>query len=506
MPSLGDIKRRIKSVQNTQQITKAMKMVSASKLKKAQDEIVAARPYAGKMLDMISRLAASMFAESEAKDKEDAANGAWLDDEEVWDSWDVATDASVEDGPGSEDEGASPEGGEAGDVEPLDIATDTPVEDGPEGEEQGAAPEGEEAGGEETAPPVATDASVEDPPEGEDKEAAPEGEETAEEASEPVSEMPVEPWPEDEGQGAAKPGSYMKKALGMIPWRVVRAVEKERTSYVGKALGMIPWRVVKAAGKERGSYVGKALGIILGRGAKASIKQHPLLSGTGGPKKGVVLITSDRGLCGSFNTVMLRTVESFLAENAEAEPALYLLGRRGIEHFKRRDLKTLSSKPIGNKRPDYAMAAGISREFIELYLSGELDEVYVIYSEFKSALTQTPRIRKILPITPEAVAEAEDTGEEGDVEYKAEVKFLYEPSTDEILEDLLPKYVEVQLFRALLESAASEHGARMTAMDGASRSASDMIDSLTLKYNRLRQAAITKELMEIISGAEALKS
>jgi F-type H+-transporting ATPase subunit gamma len=128
----------------------------------------------------------------------------------------------------------------------------------------------------------------------------------------------------------------------------------------------------------------------------------------------------------------------------------------------------------------------------------------VVYSEFKSALTQYPRIRKILPITPEAAAEQEDTGEEA--EFKVEVKFLYEPSGDQVLEDLLPKYVEVQLFRALLESSASEHGARMTAMDGASRSASEMIDSLTLKYNRLRQAAITKELMEIISGAESLKS
>ena len=335
MPSLGDIKRRIKSVKNTQQITKAMKMVSAAKLKKAQDEIVAARPYAEKMLEMISRLA-------------------------------------------------------------------------------------EKSGEGEAAP-----------------EAAPVVEAAAEEA---------------------QPDSI----------------------------------VIEDAARE----------------AKASGSTHPLLTGTGGPKKGVVLITSDRGLCGSFNAVMLRTVEKFLNENADATPALYLLGRRGVDHFKRRDIKQLSSKAMGNKRPDYAMTAGISKELIDLYLTGELDEVYVIYSEFKSALTQYPRIQKILPITPEPAAEdaAEAAAEAGAGEDVVDIEFLYEPSVDAVLEDLLPKYVEIQVFRALLESSASEHGARMTAMDGASRSASEMIDSLTLKYNRLRQAAITKELMEIISGAESLKS
>ncbi len=339
MPSLGDIKRRIKSVKNTQQITKAMKMVSAAKLEKAQDEIVAARPYAEKMLEKISRLA------------EKSESGL------------------------------------------------------PEDDAAAVAPE-----------------------------AAPVQEPTGEDAA------PDAAFTEDEGS------------------------------------------VVKGTGSS-----------------------HPLLTGTGGPKKGVVLITSDRGLCGSFNTVMLRTVEKFLKDNADGAPALYLLGRRGVDHFKRREIKQLSSKALGNKRPDYAMTAAISKELIDLYLKGELDEVYVIYSEFKSALTQYPRVQKILPITPEPVA-AEEGAEAGAGEDIVDIEFLYEPSVDSVLEDLLPKYVEVQVFRALLESSASEHGARMTAIDGASRSASEMIDSLTLKYNRLRQAAITKELMEIISGAESLKS
>jgi F-type H+-transporting ATPase subunit gamma len=415
MPSLGDIKRRIKSVKNTQQITKAMKMVSAAKLRRAQDEIIAARPYAGKMLEMISRLAAEMFAEAEAKDK-------------------AAAEAAAE--------GTEAGGGDTGGEETPELAPDTPVEDEPEGEDEGAAREGAEAG-----------------------------------ATELETETPVEPWPEDEVDEAPAPAeSYVKRVLGMIP----------------------------------------------GRATKASEEQHPLLSGTGGPsrpggpKKGVVLITSDRGLCGSFNSVLLRTMETFLAENEDSEPVLYLMGNRGIEYFKRRGLKVLSSRPVGTKRPEYSTAAEIAGELMDLYLTKEVDEVYIVYSEFVSALTQVTRARRLLPITP-AAEEAVDgaakeeappgSGEEaGQPGGRAEAKFLYEPSTWEVLAELLPKHVEVQFFSALLDSSASEHGARMTAMDAASRSASEMIDGLTLKYNRLRQAAITKELMEIISGAESLKS
>jgi F-type H+-transporting ATPase subunit gamma len=310
-----------------------------------------------------------------------------------------------------------------------------------------------------------------------------------------------------------------------------KVAEKVRGSYVGKALGRVLGRAAEVAEKGKGSYVGKkVLGIIPGGAARTSEKQHPLLSGTGGPsrpggpKKGVVLITSDRGLCGAFNTVLLRTMEDFLAEHADSEPVLYLMGNRGIEYFNRRGFKAFSSRAVGTKRPEYSTAAEIARELIDLYLNKEVDEVYIVYSEFISALTQVPRIRRLLPITPEAAEEAVDEvakeeapvppgpGEEGgqpDGEGRngeAEVKFLYEPSTREVLADLLPKHVEVQFFSTLLESSASEHGARMTAMDAASRSASEMIDGLTLKYNRLRQAAITKELMEIISGAESLKS
>ncbi|MBI5875530.1 MAG: F0F1 ATP synthase subunit gamma, partial [Deltaproteobacteria bacterium] len=147
---------------------------------------------------------------------------------------------------------------------------------------------------------------------------------------------------------------------------------------------------------------------------------------------------------------------------------------------------------VGSGRPNYASAAEIAKEIVDSYIKETFDETYLIYSEFKSALSQKPVIQKLLPIEPLKEAEAG-------------AEHIYEPSQEAILADILPKYIEVQIFRALLESAASEHGARMAAMDSATKNAKEMIDGLTLKYNRLRQAAITKELMEIIGGAEALK-
>ncbi len=229
----------------------------------------------------------------------------------------------------------------------------------------------------------------------------------------------------------------------------------------------------------------------------------------------LILLTSDRGLCGGFNTSLIRMAEGFLDDHPDDEVTLYLIGKRGADYFKRREGN--KSRDIGVARPDYAMARAIAAEITEDYLEDRADEVFVIYSEFQSALTQEPVLQKILPATPPPVkgsAEDEegaetggegetDTGDTGGVSDMDEC--ILEPSAQEVLDSLLPKYIEVQVFRSLLESSASEHGARMTSMDSASRNASDMIDNLTLIYNRVRQAAITKELMEIISGSEALK-
>jgi len=274
----------------------------------------------------------------------------------------------------------------------------------------------------------------------------------------------------------------------------------KNTQQITKAMKMVSAAKLKRAQDEITAarpYAVKMLSLITSLASKTSPESHPLLTVREDVSRiGVVLITSDRGLCGGFNTQMLRTADRFLREKSGVEAHLYLVGRRGTDHFKKRSAAIMHSRNVGNVRPNYADAVKIAQDVITAYLAGELDEVYIIYSEFKSALTQTPIVQKVLPVPP-----PEGAGEEEE----ASVEFKFEPSMEAVLAALLPKYVEVQAFRALLETAASEHGARMSSMDSASKNASSMIGSLTLKYNRIRQAAITKELMEIIGGAEALK-
>jgi F-type H+-transporting ATPase subunit gamma len=242
-------------------------------------------------------------------------------------------------------------------------------------------------------------------------------------------------------------------------------------------------------------YADKMQELISALSADVSAEEHPLLARAETNKVELILITSDRGLCGSFNVNLLRTAERFIEENPTSEVSLNLIGRRGEDYFKRRRTRVAGSRPLGIKRPDYAFAAAIAREVIASHLKQAPGEVHLVYSVFRSPLSQRPVVQKLLPVTP---LEAEEGVKESG-------GYLFEPSEEEVLEMLLPKYVEVQVFRALLESAASEHGARMTAMGSASKNAAEMIDYLTLRYNRARQAAITKELMEIIGGAEALK-
>lgn len=273
----------------------------------------------------------------------------------------------------------------------------------------------------------------------------------------------------------------------------------KNTQQITKAMKMVSAAKLKKAQDEivaARPYAEKLLGLITGLASKTSPDSHPLLASTGGNRLGVILFTSDRGLCGGFNTQLLRTIERFLRERAGSEISLYLVGKRGGEYFKRRSITIVSSRPVGSGRPNYSTAVEVANSVIDAYLKGELDEVHIIYSQFKTALTQIPVVQRLLPIAAPAAEEAREEGQG---------EFLFEPTEGAVLASLLPKYVEVQAFRAFLETSASEHGARMTSMDSASKNASQMIGSLTLKYNRIRQAAITKELMEIIGGAEALK-
>ncbi|MBW6510822.1 MAG: ATP synthase F1 subunit gamma [Desulfuromonadaceae bacterium] len=224
---------------------------------------------------------------------------------------------------------------------------------------------------------------------------------------------------------------------------------------------------------------------------------HPLLQNRGKGRAMVVLMTADRGLCGGFNANVNKMTERFVRDNAEGYELIDILiiGRKGKEYLKRRDgMNIIKVHENLTGSINYATAALIGAEVVEKYVSGDYDAVYLVYNAFQSAISQEATLNKLLPVTPKEVEESVHVAE-----------YLYEPSRGEVLKQLLPKHIEVQIFRALLESVASEHGARMSSMDSASKNASEMIGKLTLQYNRARQAAITKELMEIISGAEAIK-
>lgn len=224
---------------------------------------------------------------------------------------------------------------------------------------------------------------------------------------------------------------------------------------------------------------------------------HELLRETETVEKALVLvITSDRGLCGPFNGGLLRTVETFLHERKDelGEIAVEVVGRKGVAYFGNRKHTVAGKHPeLMLKGVDFASARKLVESLSASFVEGEYDRVYVAYNEFKSAIQINQRIEQVLPV---AAVEQEGDEQLGD--------FIFEPDRDLLLSALLPKYVETQIFRAMLDSKASEHGSRMTAMDNATNNASDMIGKLTLQYNRARQAAITKELVEITSGAQAI--
>jgi F-type H+-transporting ATPase subunit gamma len=216
------------------------------------------------------------------------------------------------------------------------------------------------------------------------------------------------------------------------------------------------------------------------------------------PKKRVeiVVFTSDRGLCGAFNTNVMRAAAKLIKEiqSEGREISINAIGKKGSDLFKRRGLALRKSWTGLSGIILYSNAQKIAKDIIENYINEEFDEVMLIYNEFRSALVQKVSASRLLPLSS-MEAGTEETGAE----------FLYEPSQQAIFDMLLPKNIEIQIFRALLESQASEEAARMTAMENATKAADDMIASLTLKYNKARQSNITKELMDIVGGVEALK-
>ncbi len=222
---------------------------------------------------------------------------------------------------------------------------------------------------------------------------------------------------------------------------------------------------------------------------------HPLLAAP--PEKNVVLlvVTGDRGLCGGFNANVTRACINFLSTSKDrgiTSVELMTLGRRGYDFFKRRPWKIRETRPGIFQKFDSKTAKEIAQGLAAAFTAGEIDAVYAIYNEFKSAISQVVRTKRILPV------QLPDAAGDGSVDY------LYEPSPDTILKRLVPRHLEFQLFQVLLESNAAENAARMTAMDSATKNASQLIGKLTLTYNRARQARITKELIEVVSGAAGL--
>lgn len=229
--------------------------------------------------------------------------------------------------------------------------------------------------------------------------------------------------------------------------------------------------------------------------ARTDRESHDLLAEREGKRVELIVLTSDRGLAGSFNAQITRHVGNMYAgELADSDVSLRVVGKKGNEYFKRRDVHIESFDSAPTPANALELSRSMSGRLIEDFTKGHFDRVYLVYNRFRTAISQDVTAQQILPVIPSEY-EGGDTPTD----------FLYEPSRAEVLDHLLPLYVQIQIYRAELESIASELGSRMSAMDGATRNAGEMIEKLSLQYNRARQAAITKELLEITSGAEALK-
>jgi F-type H+-transporting ATPase subunit gamma len=248
-------------------------------------------------------------------------------------------------------------------------------------------------------------------------------------------------------------------------------------------------------------YATKMHEVIAALASRVETEAHPLLVASEVETKALaIVITSDRGLCAGFNNNLLRAVWLFVQEKQRTTESFKMLtiGKKGNQFFKRRKVEIIENFTGINGAVTFPKAKMVAGKAMEQFLSGEADRVYLVYNEFVSAIESRQVVRQILPM-PRPEGEEEEALVAGGEEY------IYEPDAETLLGKLLPNNIELQVFQAMLESEAAEHASRMTAMDNATRNASEMINALTLQYNRARQAYITKELVEIVSGAESLK-
>lgn len=275
--------------------------------------------------------------------------------------------------------------------------------------------------------------------------------------------------------------------------RRIRSVKN--TQQITKAMKMVAAAKLRraqdrvVAARPYAESLGRMLANVAAASRGSEAASHPLLATRPEKKIQLVLVTADRGLAGAFNGNLVKGAVTFLAEHADAEVQIECVGRKGRDAFRRRNA-TVSGEHLGVlNAPTMADARRIGQILIDRYSNAEVDAVYLIYNEFKSVLAQKLMVSRVLPIAMDESAPAAD--------------YIYEQPVEVLLGSLLPQYVETGLYRAFLESAAAEHAARMTAMDSASRNAGEVIKKLTLYMNRVRQASITKEIIEVVSGAAA---
>ena len=281
----------------------------------------------------------------------------------------------------------------------------------------------------------------------------------------------------------------------------------KNTQQITKAMKMVSAAKLKRA-QDRvvtaRPFANKMTDVITGLADRADEDfHHPLLDERGDERYLLVLVTADKGLCGAFNTNLIKAAQAFINENPGKQFEIVAVGRKGRDFFKRRNAN-LSNEYVGltgKGRVEFSEALEVARDVIKRFTEDEtIDKAFIVYNEFRSVLSQRVVTEQLLPVAGSTeLPDAATTG--GAVNL---VDYIYEQPPEEIFAQLLPRLVETQIFRALLESVASEQGARMTAMDSASKNARELIDSLTLNMNRVRQAAITNEIIEVVSGAAAL--
>jgi F-type H+-transporting ATPase subunit gamma len=268
-------------------------------------------------------------------------------------------------------------------------------------------------------------------------------------------------------------------------------------------------------------YAKEIIRVLRSAAARMESPAHPLLQRRPEEKNLVMVLTGDRSLCGAFNSNVLRHAMDFIREHHAQKLELIVVGKKGRDTLRKRGYSFVAEYLDVSARVEFSKAKEIAARVAELYTSGEVDAVYAIYNEFKNVMVQNLRAEKLLPVDPEVVKEsphaeelaAHHAGPGGSLPTEPApggqgrlVDYIYEQPVEEIFNGLVPRYLEGEIFRILLESAAAEHAARMTAMDSATRNASELIEKLTLRMNNIRQAAITKELIEIVSGAASATS